>query len=113
MDIITKEIIYESSDLPAAIVCSVAIGAMIALMVHLYTKRNTDFTVKAMAWIICIAFPLMLVATMLGNTVFVTPTDRYEYTAKLDETVSMVEFYESYTNIECKDGIWYFEDRGD
>ena len=111
MNIITKEIITKSSDLPETIVCLVAIGIMIVLMVHLYIKRNTDFVIKAMTWVFCIAMPLMLIGMLLGNTVFATPTDRYQYAATLNETFSAAELHKNYTNVEYKDGVWYFEDK--
>lgn len=111
MDIITKEIITEPNKSIATIVALIAIGIMIAIMVCLYIRKNVDFAVKAMAWVFFIALPLILVGVLLGSTIFRTTTDRYKYTATLDETVSAVELYENYTNIEYRDGIWYFEDK--
>lgn len=111
MDIITREIITESNTLPQTVIGLAAIGVVVALMVHLYVKENFNFTIKALVWVSLISLPLMLVGALLGNTVFATPTDRYQYTATLNETFSAAELHENYTNIEYKDGIWYFTDR--
>lgn len=111
MDIITKEIITEFNSLPAEIVCLSAITVMAVIMIHLYVKKDAAFAAEAVAKVIAVALPIIFVCVLLGATIFRTTTDRYEYTAKLNETVSAVELYENYTNVEYRDGIWYFEDK--
>ena len=54
---------------------------------------------------------ILLLAAILGSTVFAIPTGRYKYQAKIDETVSLTEFFNKYDNISVNRGIYTFEDR--
>lgn len=57
--------------------------------------------------------PLILIAVflILGMTVLAEPTGRYKYTAYVDETVNMVEFFEQYDNVTFDSETFAFEDK--
>ena len=110
IEIITKEVIREPNMLVYAISCMMIILGLIILAIIVAKKPEEDWCGLIL---FCIVLSALLVCGVyaLCTTVFAIPTDRYEYTAKIDESVSLVEFYDDYTNIRYEDGIWHFEDK--
>lgn len=110
INILTQEVIKK---LPSGILfVGIAVFFMLLMAFSGVFLVSRQGKVAQSVFFVWIAECLLYVAAMwLVSTVFAVPTGRYRYTAELSENVSLVEFYEKYTNIECKDGIWFFEDK--
>ncbi len=110
IEIITKETVIESNITIFWIIMGIIVISLLIIGIYSIVTNNLKCG-KPMIIIVLGSIPLMLLVGWLCCTVFAIQTDRYEYTAKIDESVSLVEFYDNYTNIEYRDGIWHFEDR--
>lgn len=111
VEIITKEVIKKSNDLIVWIFGVILISIVLATLIYFLKTLNEIVVIRILKFLGIIGPLLLIVIIVLSSTVFTLPTDKYKYTARIDESVSLVEFYDSYTNIEYKDGIWYFEDK--
>lgn len=106
IDIITQEQIYEYN--PIWIIIGF-VGALILTFVLAWIYFNYNLH-PIIVFIVPILFELCFA---LGGTILSEQsTGRYTYTARIDESVSMVEFYDNYTNVSVdKYGLYHFEDK--
>ena len=106
IDIIIQEQLYEYN--PAWIIVGF-VGALILAFVLAWIYGNYNLH-PIIVVIVPIIFELCFV--FCGTMLSAKPTGRYTYTAWIAESVSMIEFYDNYTNISVdKYGLYHFEDK--
>lgn len=118
VNIISQETITEGLKWPPVIFAFIGLlfcfAAFGYLIFHKYIKgdyldRVAKLLMHAMACIV-----LMMLTMGICSIFFPVETGRYKYSGTLDDDMTIVEFkefQETYTNIEYKDGIWYWEDK--
>ena len=112
--IISKEAITRGIAWPTLIIAAISllvviIGGFISL------KIDDDLKIFFISFYISIIGVLLTIACgWVCDAFFPVETGRYKYSGTIDENtpiVEFIEFKESYDNVECKDGIWYWEDK--
>lgn len=113
INIITQEAITQGLAWPSLVIDFVGIFfAISALLVLIFEPRDWEKHAKILIIHAAITIPLMILSGLICNTFFPVETGHYKYTGTFDDDMTILEFVkfqEAYTNIEYKDGIWYWE----
>lgn len=113
LNIISQEAITRGLIWPPVVIGIFAILIMFTFVILSFVKKDLDLCVKG--FIIALAlYPVMLLSMLVCNKCFPEETGRYKYTATLDPEMTITEFEEfqqTYDDIRCEDGVWYFEDK--
>lgn len=118
MNIIEKTEIVAMPEWTAPVMFAVALGIMvimatIAIVREKHNKKHGKKTTYIRdLFLMFIAIPVVIVVGFIAKSMK-QPTGRYTYKASLDNSISVNEFYDKYTNIQQLDeeGLFYFEDK--
>ena len=109
--VFTKEEITQCLAWPLLTLGGVLIAmTLVGLIIYVATHKDSIASV-VLKLVTFIGLPLLVLVGILCDTCFAQGTGRYQYSGVVDEEVSMVEFYDAYTNVSCQDGVWYWEDK--
>ena len=115
INIITKEAITRGLEWPPLIpaIAGIAFALSILVVLIVCPKRVYGICINLMLHAFA-CLSLMLITMGICTAFFPVETGRYKYTATLDPEMTIVEFekfQQSYNNIQCENGVWYFEDK--
>lgn len=84
------------------------IFVVLTFLCAVFSKMKETITRNIFTLIFAVGAMILLV---YGPTKFTEPTGRYEYTAYIDKSVSMSEFFDKYDNIKFNGEVYKFEDK--
>ena len=113
MNIISKEAITSFKQWPAHVVGFIIILSIIIITIYSCKSKNIDILVDLGLIIMVGGTILFLITYGLCSLFYRYDTGRYKYTATLDDSYSINEIYENYTNISYDENtnIYTFEDK--
>lgn len=112
-EIITKTPITKGLMWPPIVIGCILIIICFCSIIYATVKRK-DCS-KVLFYLFFIGLPILYTSVPICTIFFPVETGRYEYTAKLSEDLTVVEFaefQETYTDIEyIGDNVWRFKDK--
>lgn len=112
-EVITKTPITRGLIWPPIVIGCILIAVCISYLVCATVKRKDCSNV--LFYCTFAGIPILFLSMAICTWFFPVETGRYEYTAKLNENLTVVEFaefQETYTDIEyIGDNVWRFKDK--
>ena len=112
-EVITKTPITKGLIWPPIVIGCILMAVCICCIVYTTVKRKDCSNI--LLYCVLAGMPLLYLSMAICTLFFPVETGRYEYIAKLNEDLTIVEFaefQETYTDIEyIGDNIWRFKDK--
>ena len=111
MNILTQEVITEPKLWPLYVVASVFVLAIVVVLKYCALYDTWVHTKYFLFRLFVVGTVCCFMTHVFCNTFYRTETDRNRYTATIDDSVTVNELFENYTNITYTDGVYIFEDK--